>query len=266
VGRLEIRACIGLALLGASCVLPNDPVTGVEFAWHLSELNDADGPEALRARTCEGQLLSSVELEITDVDDEARSRSFAFDCARGQFDATSATPDVFVDLRPGTYDLTFIAVDDPADRGAEGPVTRVLSEDRELTVGSGLVFESWVVEGPPLDFELRVTGSDSCSDFSLALAYSDPDSALIEPLEIPDEDPPPPALYRETLVSDLGLLVDGLGSACAELDPGPHRLEALDRGEYSLIVTVDGATCAIPVLLDGLADASLDLDLANLPC
>ncbi|MEZ4453210.1 MAG: hypothetical protein R3B09_27355 [Nannocystaceae bacterium] len=239
----------------AACVLPTDPVTGIEIVWSLQEQEASDGDDARRPRTCAGALLERVTLTVTDNADPARTRTQWLDCEVGYQTAdeiaTLASP-VFSDLRPGSYTISALA---------HGPAGSLRIE-RSLVVGETRVARSTLDLSPPLvPWSLELVDVEACTGaLSLALRYADPARDLADADEDADS-----ALYRQALRSDRGLAVDGAAIPCAEVQAGAHTL-LVDPGRYLVAVAVDDRTCEVPVEIRAPDPSALSLDLAKLPC
>lgn len=248
-----------LAALVGGCVFPTDDPTGLELSWRFLEVNEVDGEEGQRDRTCDGVDVERIVLEIADLDEADRHGTFRFDCEAGyqtvQEFQTQAS-DAFLELRPGDYRVTLAGIFAPG--GQEVLITR----DVDVT-GRGLTVEVFELARETTAWELAVQGADACTELSLALLYADPATTLAEP-PVDEDDEVVPTIYRENLVTDRGLALGGQTTACAaELD-GVHVIDGIDPGAYRLELTVDGQPCAIGVGI--AADTSTPIDLANLPC
>ena len=92
----------GVTGVATGCVLPSDEPTGLEFSWRFLEVNDLDGEENQRYRSCRGVFMDEVVISIVDPSDVGRNEIFRFDCPFG-FQSLSElqteTPDAFVELR-----------------------------------------------------------------------------------------------------------------------------------------------------------------------
>ena len=85
------------------------------------------------------------------------------------------------------------------------------------------------------DWTVELAGTDACQTFTASLAYADPEGALPELEEEPDE----PLIYRENLRSDADASFGGAGNDCdADLE-GAHTISGVDRGSYTLHVALD---------------------------
>ncbi|MEE9381997.1 MAG: hypothetical protein V3V08_01095 [Nannocystaceae bacterium] len=244
-------------------MLPDHGVSGLELSWQLGETNDVDGEPAL-IRSCSGGLVSDVRFEIEDLHDSDRSRSFAFGCGAGfrTADALLLTlGEIYLELQPGTYRIQSEAVDDPAKRGAAGEAEIVASADDEFEIVSGGPTLAHYVYAPAVvDLRLELTGLERCDTTQLRLEYADPDADLVQYSTTTDV-----TAYRTALTSDLGLTLDGRTHACESL-AGTHTFPELDRGIYSLTLTLDGAReCSAQVVHDGRHGLHT-LDLAELGC
>ncbi len=257
---------LGLALALSTCVLPQDPLTGIEISWSLRERETSDigGGEneiidetsTLRLRTCTGSLLRRVELLLEDDDGPDRAATFSYACELGYQtpdEFASLPSNIYVDLRPGHYRL----------------VTRATSEfdgatfetERDLEVGELGVTRVVVDLGPALaPWQLNTGGGLGCSFASATLSYAEPG----DDLATPPEPTATSARYREGLIGDAGLPLNGEMIAC----DGPWAQEQrfnLDPGRYILTIEADDRLCAIAIVVP-FAGLKTTLDLAKLPC
>lgn len=241
-----------LALILGACVLPAGGAGGVEVLWSLREQNGVDGDGARRLRTCAGAGVDEVHLALRDAADPARSSSQRFPCPAGNPPPEARareTPEIFLDLRAGRYELGVDALDGAGE--ALAAVDEVLDLGRHAVV---LVDPELARPLQPLTIQL----GGGCERIALALRYADPERDLH-----PDGQPVP-ALYRQALRSDRGLPLDGSERPCP--DPlGAHRVDDLDPGAYLLELRVDGRTCPIPLHV-GDSPAHLAVDLENPGC
>ncbi len=244
-------AALALAAL-AGCVLPLDPLTGIEIAWTFEEREASDGDAARRLRTCAGAGIDAVTVVVEDRADPARIRTFEHACDDGDQppDAlATAAARIFLDLRAGEYTVSLRAT------GDAGTVT----VEREVTVDErGVGLESFDLAPPLRPFTLDLHLPAPCTALSLRLVYADPATALH-----PAGDATPD-LYRANLQSDRGLTLAGDAHACGDPAlPGLHTFR-VEPNAYRLEVTVDDAPCALPL---DLGDAhALVLDLEKLAC
>lgn len=257
---------LGGALAMSGCVLPRFELSGAELSWFLAESNEADGEAGRRLRSCEGALVTNVDFEITDEDDDDRSKVFGWACEEGfrtpaQF--FTGASDIFVDLSPGNYRMQVTSADNPAQRGTPGEVIEVGQDVDSVAIGSDdATLIQWELHTIPLDLELVLSGTDSCAQLTAVLAYADPVAMLPDLEEVPDGALP----YREALASGGGLALGGPGTPCADIEDGLHVVPGVDRGTYTLELSVDeGEVCPIEVVVDG-REGPLVLDLADLPC
>ncbi|MBK8266642.1 MAG: hypothetical protein IPK80_35625 [Nannocystis sp.] len=250
-------SALGVVAAGAACVLPLDPLTGVEIAWTLRERDASDGEGERRLRSCAGARLDEVELHVRDLDDPARARAFTFDCEEGAQtpeELTAAAARVFLDLRPGAYELTVTA------RGRSPGVGLMLAQPLEIDErGVTLTALELAPALVPFEITLEIAQPPACASFRARLLYDSPQAALVLA-----EGAAIPALYRAGLRSDRGLDLGGGEQSCADLEAGTHRL-LLDPGAYFLAVELDGRTCEIPIEAGG-AQSELVLALEKLPC
>lgn len=253
-------------LAATGCVLPRFELSGAELSWFLAESNEADGEAGQRVRSCEGTLVTDVEFEITDEDEDDRSKVFGWSCEEGfrtpaQF--FTGASDVFVDLRPGNYRMEVTSADNPAQRGTPGEVIYVGQDSDSVAIGSDdATLIQWELHTIPLDLELELSGTQACAQMTAVLVYADPVATLPDLDEAPDDALP----YRQALVTDGGLALGGPETACADLEDGLHVVPGVDRGTYTLELSVDGGeACPIEVVVDGRG-GPLVLDLADLPC
>lgn len=241
-----------LALILGACVLPAGGAGGVEVLWSLREQNGADGEGARRLRTCTGAGVDEVLLALRDAADPTRATAERFPCPAGNPSPearASETPEIFLDLRAGRYELRLDALD--------GAGQGLAAADEALDLGRRavlLVEPELARPVQPLTIELV----GECERLALALRYADPERDLH-----PDGQPLP-GLYRQALRSDRGLPLDGSERPCP--DPlGKHRVDDLDPGAYLLDLRVDGRAC--PIRLDvGDSPAHLAVDLENPGC
>ncbi|WAS90171.1 hypothetical protein [Nannocystis punicea] len=239
--------------MGPACVLPAGGATGVELTWTARETNEADGPDARRMRTCLGAGLSGVTVRVIDADEPERDRLFAYGCEAGNMSPAARaveTPEIFLDLRQGTYHLTASgrAADDElrATGAALGEVESHAITLVDLELGRA-----------PQPLDLALTGA--CSELVVALRYADPAAALFL-----DEAEQPPAVYRQGLRSDRGLRLGGQAQACAGLQ-GAHRVADVDPGRYRLDLEIDGRSCSRAVTIED-SPVQIALDLENPAC
>jgi hypothetical protein len=260
------RAAVALPLLSAACVFPRFDVSGAEMSWFMAESNQADGEEESRIRSCDGSLVTTVEVRISDDQDDDRTKQFTWTCAEGyrtpaQF--FTGASDVFVELRPGNYRMTVRSVDDPSARDEEGETLTVSEQAEIVSIGSeDATLIQWTLLPQPVDLQVELAGTDTCETVSMQLSYADAAAALPD-LEDDAEDPLP---YRTMLESEGGLSLDASDLDCATLEDGADLFEGVDRGVYVLDVSVDGGNnCPVDVVVDGRQPA-LALDLGQLPC
>jgi hypothetical protein len=236
-----------------ACVLPSGGASGLEVTWTAREANAVDGDEARRLRTCAGAGLTRVGIRVIDADDPARERVFNYGCEAGNMSPTTRAveaPEIFLDLRAGTYALT--ASGRAAEDGVRATATTVAEVEKHAIVAVDLELER---APQPLDLEL----SGACGELVAALHYADPAADLF----IPDGDDPP-SLYRQALASDRGLRLGGQAHACAGLE-GLHRVPGVDPGRYRLDLLIDGHTCSRAVIVED-SPVQLALDLENPAC
>lgn len=257
-----------LSLLLAGCVLPRDGATGVELRWHLPEGNLADAPGSPpRLRSCDGALVTGVLIEVVDIDDPARRRSFSYLCEVGDSEPAELVTDparIFIDLRPGDYSLALRWLDDPGERDAPGPASELGRRDQTLAVtADGITAIDLALTGPLLPWTLDLRNTAACTQLTLEIYYADPNADL-HPLATGETGT---GLYRTGLTSHLGLPL-GRPIACATLLDGPQRFPELDRGEYRLRLDIDGRTCERDFTVDLPRDdsAALAVDLAKPGC
>jgi hypothetical protein len=247
------RLLLGTWLLGPACVLPAGGATGVELTWTAREANEADGPDARQMRTCDGAGLSGVTVRVIDAGDPERDRLFAYACEAGNMSPAARaveTPEIFLDLRPGTYHLTASGRADDDELRATGAGLGEV-ESHAITV---IDLELGRVP-QPLDLAL----AGACGELVAALSYADPAADLFL-----DDDDPPPAVYRRGLRSDRGLRLGGQAQACAGLQ-GAHRVADVDPGRYRLDLVIDGRTCSRAVTIED-SPVQIALDLENPAC
>lgn len=258
----------GLSLVAATltggCVLPSDEPTGLEFSWRFLEVNDLDGEENQRFRSCTGVFMDEVVISITDPTDLGRNEIFRYDCPFGFqtiSEVQTETPDAFVELKPREYDLTVDLVG-TVDNGDEPVVRRA----RELTVDvldRTITVQEFDFGLEPVEWTLELAGADSCDAVSLTLLYANPERDLSEPPRESDGTIGD-VVYRESLQTLDGLSLGGEDASCASLAT-EQRVTALDPGAYLLEVDVDGTTCRIETTV-GKQGGSSQIDLADLPC
>ena len=271
--RFRVRLGVTLGVASAlACALPQDRLTGVEVSWSMLEREASDGEGSLRLRTCAGALVRRVELTLEDTLDPERATTLTYDCELGYQTAeelASLTSNIFVDLRPGTYRLLTRAISD-----VDGDILEI---EEPLAVGERELLKLDVDLSPPVaPWELRLRGGESCTTAAATLLYAEPGDDLL----LADGEVATTARYREALVGDGELALDGAETPCDgawaldqrfELDPGRYRLEVtLDGagdgpGDGSGDGPGDGGTCAIPIVIP-FSGLTTTLDLANLPC
>ncbi len=253
------RAAAAVLVLAGACVFPADEPTGIELSWRFFEVNDVDGEEAKRLRTCEGAGIDSVVFDIAQVRAEERRGTFDYPCEVGfqtpQEFRTEAS-DAFIELRPADYTVTVDVV------GA-GFAQRV--RDLELdVVPRGLTVEGLDLALATQRWTLVLSNTADCGELAFALKYRDPAESLAEPVF--DEDGEPVDMpYRQALVSDRQLSLGGTPVACSPDLAGAHVVDIVDQGAYRLEIVRDGAACSIEVDISP-RDATTVIDLANLPC
>ena len=253
---LRLSAALSLA---PACVLPLDPLTGVEVAWTLREREASDGDAARRLRTCAGAGVEGVVLHVEDRGDPARARTFEFACPSGDQppdELAVAAARIFLDLRPGDYTLRFTAT---GSFGAAESVHELTVEER----GVDLLSPDLAPELVPLALTLALAPA-TCAQLRLRLRLADPAAALHAHADA-DADAPPPGLYRAGLTSDRGLSLGGAAHPCADPELlGLHTFE-VDPGDYRLEIELDEARCEVP-LRAAPGWPPLALDLENPPC
>ena len=274
--RIASTGLLLAAGIASSCVFPADEPTGVELSWRFVEVNEIDGADTNRIRTCDGAEVDEVVFEITDSDDASRSEDFVFDCETGfqtaeQFQTQAS--DVFIPLRSGGYEVVVTARLDDGQ-------TEVLLEDTFDVLSRALTVQSLDLARATVDWPLTLVGAQSCQNLSLSLFYADPEQQLAdgagagtggddgEDTDGGDTDggdePTQNLLYRETLRTDRGVSLAGEPVECsAELD-GVHLVPGVDPGKYRLLMQVDETSCARSVDIE--PEAMAVIDLANLSC
>ncbi len=262
----ESRLAIGSALLLlVGCVLPTDEPTGLELSWRFLEVNDLDGEEAQRYRTCRGSFIDELVIDIVDSGDDTRRDTFRYDCPFGYQTPTELqtdSSDAFVELRPRDYDVTVDLVGTLAEDAEQLRVRRA----RDLTVevlSRTITLQEFDFGLEPVELALVFDGADACDQVAFTFRYADPERDLAEPPRREDGTVGE-VIYRERLTTDLGTSLVGEPIACAEL-AREHRVLSLDPGAYELLVTRDGQECAIASTV-GQQGAEHVIDLANLPC
>lgn len=264
IGQVGLRP-LGLLTCGLltcgplACVLPRDTATGIELRWRLPEGNRADPSTAPgdRLRTCSGARVARVRALLVDRADRERRRSFEYPCNAGDdppADRVIEPAEIFIDLRPGNYDLE-LRWHDAADRElGQRQDTVQVEQDTLLPLDLEL-------PGPLLPWTLELHGTAACTQLGLEIFYADPSQDLHA---LPDA---AEGRYRGDLVSDGGLaLAEPLAPlACDALVDGPQVFRDLDRGAYRLRLTVDGRACELDFLVDAAAPP-LAVDLAKPGC
>lgn len=259
--QLHLSLALGTCLIGQlavgplACILPRDTATGVELRWRLPEANRADTPAidpGDRLRTCSGARIARVHARLVDRADRQRERSFDYPCDAGDdppADRVTEPAEIFVDLRPGNYDLDLRWQDATGRELGQRQDTVQIEPDTLLRLDLELTT-------PLLPFTLDLRGRAACTQLSLEIFYADPELDL--------HDPPAETRYRSALVSDTGLAL-GTPLTCAALVDGPQVFPDLDRGAYLLRLTVDGRSCELGFIVDEAA-APLPVDLAKPGC
>jgi hypothetical protein len=245
-------------LLLTGCVFPADEPTGIEVSWRFLEVNDVDGADEFRFRTCEGVGVHGVGFAIVDEGDPGRRGTFSFDCTTGfqtPADFQTEASDAFIPLRSSDYIVDVVA------RGAHGE-SAVAHREVDV-IAKGLTIESLDLALEPVGWQFELTGLDACTEVSFALRYADPEAHLADPPR-DDDDEIVPVLYRTNLFTNRNLSVGGQPTACTPELAGVHVVPNVDVGTYNLEVTLDAQTCAHSVEIP--ADEVRTLDLANLPC
>ena len=259
------RVLTAVAVALTACVYPATEPTGVELSWRFVEQSDpTDDSEAgePRLRTCSGAQAEQLAFVITDDDDPRRHGTMRYDCATGYQTAvqlqTSAS-DAFVPLDPGRYAFEVLVVDDASNAQiSERVMERVVDvDDRGVTV------ELWELQRAPVTWTVELHGADACEQLSLSLVYAAPEVDLTD--HAPDDEDEP-LLYRAALASDRDLAVGGQATECSATLDGVHRFEGVDRGDYLLVLDVDGRACEVRIDLRGRDGATSVIDLASLPC
>lgn len=259
-----MRSALLVVLAVAGCVFPSSEPTGVEFSWRFFEANLVDGEDRAAVRSCAGASVETVEVDITDDDSPRRQGVFRFPCDFGYQTLTefqTEASDAFVELDPGAYTMRVFAVDPETDSAAGE-----LLEERTIDVADRRITTApWELSRATVDWSLQLSGATECTELTLSLVYEDAAVQLPE-LVLEDDEAGTAVLYREELVSDDDVLrFDGVAVACGEALEAIHTVPAIDRGTYLLEIGLDGTTCAVRVEIDP-TQASLPLDLANLPC
>lgn len=262
--QLRLSLALGTCLIGQvgllACVLPRDAATGIELRWRLPEGNLADAPAVApgdRLRTCHGARVAHVRARLTDHADPERQRSFDYRCEAGDdppADRVTEPAEIYVDLRPGHYDLDLRWHDDADRELGSRQETVEVEPDTLLPLDLEL-------DGPLLPFTLDLRGTAACTQLGLEIFYADPGRDLHE---LPDA---AAGRYRSDLVSDAGLALAEPRAplACATLVDGPQLFRDLDRGAYRLRLTVDGRACELGFIVDA-ASTPLSVDLAKPGC
>lgn len=237
-----------------ACPLPQNDPRGLELAWMFVESNDVDDTEGRALRTCDGALAVDVDVRIVDRRDPSRTRDFSWSCEESWASPDLffvAPPPVFIDLREGTYVVDTVA------RDADDVFTRELATIAvDATTTTSLLVALGV---PTATLDVQLDGLASCDDLALRLRYADPDADV---LGAPPRDPSDQ--YRDGLVSDEGMALDGAPVPCDSL-PDHLTVRDVDRGRYVLDVVVDGgASCIVPVEVRG-DPQPLELAL-DVPC
>ncbi|TPV93853.1 MAG: hypothetical protein B7733_18235 [Myxococcales bacterium FL481] len=251
------------ATMGA-CVLPDPAVSGIEFSWQFDEVNTADteSPEAIRR--CAGAFATDVHLEIEDVDDSDRAAAYDFSCDEGfrtEQERYLTLSNIFLDLRPGTYAIHATAMDDPSRRGATG-IPLVLDDvHTEVSViADALELLHFQFRPDAFNLVIDLRGEQTCHSFQARLEYADVETTLVAV-----DDETETSSYRVNLASDRALLLNDQVHDCAELG-GLHSFPVLDRGDYRLVITLDGnRSCQATLRHDGRTGV-FPLDLAALGC
>lgn len=205
------------------------------------ERNEVDGAEGRALRTCDGALAAEIDVTLTDRQDPARTHSFSWPCDESWASPELffvAPPPVFLDLREGTYVVDTVARDED-DAFARELATIAVdgSTTTSLLVALGLPGTTLILElGEPAP----------CEQLALRLRYAQPQADV---LGAPPRDPED--AYREALVSEEGIPLDGSPIACDALT---ERLTVrdVDRGRYVLERVIDGqVACRQPLDLRG---------------
>lgn len=253
--RARSHLLLGTWLFGPSCVLPAGGASGVEVTWTAREANAVDGDEARRARTCRGAGLARVALEVVDTDTPARARVFHHGCEAGNPDPETRAvepPEIFLDLRAGTYALTASGRGPAGDDEVRAAAVAVAEVEARALVAVDLELVR-----PPQPLDLVLSGA--CGELALGLHYADPAADL----SLADAEAPP-SLYRLGLASDRGLALGGQARACAGLE-GRHRVPEVDPGRYRLDLVIDGRACSRSLIVED-SPVELALDLENPAC
>ena len=169
-------------------------------------------------------------------------------------DRVTEPAEIYVDLRPGRYDLDLRWQDD-ADQEL-GSRQQIVEVEPDTLLPLDLDLTSPLV---PWTLELR--GTAACTQLALEIFYADPTHDLHDLPDAAD------GRYRSDLVSDGGLaLADPEAPlACDALVDGPQLFRDLDRGAYRLRLTVDGRACELGFIVDAAA-TPLSVDLAKPGC
>lgn len=267
-----VTSLTSVTMSGAGCVFPADEPTGIELSWRFVEVNDVDGEEASRIRSCQGARIETVRFEITDADAPTRSGTFEFDCETGyqtaeQFQTQSS--DAFVQLDSGSYEVRVTG-------RVQGGGSEVLLDDTVDVLSRTLTVEVLELAREPVQWSFVLTGVQACEGLSVTLTYADPQDALADPSNGEGEQEADegdtdgagasePVVYRETLRTDRDLPLAGAPVQCGDNLAGTHVVSGIDPGAYRLELLVGDTQCVVPVDIHAGATEPV-IDLANLPC
>ena len=245
-----------LAVTLAACVFPAGSSTGLEFSWRFRE----QASEYARPRTCAGALVSHVEVQVTDTEDETRTRTERYACDGGYVGPGEQSPplsEAFFDVRPGTYDVVLTALDVAKDGdGGDEDAARVLGvSERRVTLDHGITLTPVELPLDPLTTLLGFITIDfepSCDTVGARLRYEDPERDLDPEATVAVETRALPAYYGEDLEGHHGMPFNGDPIPCDLLGP---QILTVDRGRY--ILELEFATegqeplrCAAPLTFD----------------
>ncbi len=268
---------LGLGL--TACALPDGTPTGIEMTWTLEE----SVPGSIRERTCRGASVEQVRVSVTDLDRSDRFTEELLDCEEGRSEPSDAqvrAPEVFFELRPGSYAVTMEAL----GRRTDGVWLRGELRDAMVSVDDEQPTPISLELSVPLrQLSLRLENASACSTLRTWLYYED---AAENVIRLGDDKDPQNVLYRSGLApsadsgSDTpeleppaGPILDGTPISCALLsegsvDAGDLSYE-IDAGRYLLDLIIDDQPrCRVPVEVgrDGATRTYLTLDLAQPPC
>ncbi len=235
-----------LVLTASACVFPAGSSTGIEISWRFAEQASSLG----RARTCDGALVTHVEVQVTDSADDERTLTRRYPCEAGYAaEAPDSLSEAFFDVRPGTYDVSLQAF--------TGELMTGEAVNERVVLDHGIALMPVELSTQAISAVLSFNHfSDpqllDCQDLAATLRYEDPARDLDAASDGAAEADTPPEVYGEDLEGHHGLRFNAEPFPCALLGV---QLVTLDRGRYTLDLSLeygDGSSrvCSAPLLVD----------------